>query len=63
MSAPKPVWAVLLGALALAAVYGEIVDSPFTWIYVVITVVLAGVVTLIHRAVQLPRPVLWGLLG
>ena len=61
MNAPKPVWTVLLGALTLAAVYGEAVDSPFTWIYVVITVVLAGLVGLIHQAVQLPRSVLWGL--
>ena len=43
----RPV-AVLTAATLLTAVYGVTADSPFTWIYVTITVVLAALVGLIH---------------
>ncbi len=56
---------VVIGALAVAlvafAVYGVVVDSPFTWIYVSITAVLGVAVLALHRAVRFPARVLWGL--
>ncbi len=63
MSELRTIWGVLAAALALSALYGEMAGSPFTWIYIVITVVLAALVALIHRTVELPRRVLWGLVG
>jgi len=57
----RAVIATLLATLAGFIVYGLAVDSPFTWIYIIITVVLGVAVLLIHRAVRFPPRVLWGL--
>lgn len=45
------------------AIYGILVDSPFTWIYVAITFVLGVAVWLIDRLVQLPVRALWALVA
>lgn len=63
LSGTRSVVAALVLVVAASAAYGELVDSPFTWIYVAITVVLALVIGLIHRAVRFPPRVLWGLVG
>lgn len=53
-----------LGAVTLAfAMYGVVFESPFTWIYVAITVALGAVVFLIDRFVSLPDRSLWALAG
>lgn len=52
-----------VGALAVATAaftaYGVVVDSPFVWIYVSITVVLGVAVFGIHRSVSLSPRSLW----
>ncbi len=55
--------AVLAAAVVATAIYGTIADSPFTWIYVVITVVLAGAVGAIHLIVHLSRRAAWALVA
>lgn len=61
MKSDGPVIGVLAGLVGGSIIYGLAVDSPFTWIYVIITVVLGLAVYLIHRAVGFPTRVLWGL--
>lgn len=57
----------LVGALAVAIVgftaYGLAVDSPFVWIYVPITIVLAVAVFFMHRSVKLSMLSLWWLVA
>ncbi len=57
----------LVGALTTAVIgftaYGLAVDSPFVWIYVPITVVLAVAVFFIHRSVALSMASLWALVA
>lgn len=57
----------LFAALTIAtvgfAVYGIVVASPFVWVYVPITVVLAIAVYFMHRSVGLSRSSLWALVG
>lgn len=43
-------------------IYGLAVDSPFVNYYIPITIVVAGIVALIHRAARFSSPVLWGLI-
>lgn len=43
-------------------VYGLAVDSPFVSYYIPITIVVAGIVALIHRAAHFSPAVLWGLM-
>ena len=53
-----------LGVVTVAfAIYGIVVESPFTWIYVAITVTLGVVVSVIDRLVSLPDRSLWALVG
>jgi hypothetical protein len=56
-----------VGALAVAisgfVAYGLAVDSPFVWIYVPITIVLAVAVFFIHRSVELSMSSLWWLVA
>lgn len=58
----RPV-AVLTAATLLTAVYGVTADSPFTWIYVTITVVLAALVGVIHAFTPLSRRAAWALVA
>lgn len=57
----------MLGFLGLAtagfAIYGVVANSPFTWIYVAITVVLGSAVWGIDRFVRFPERALWALVG
>lgn len=57
----------LVGALTAIVIgftaYGLAVGSPFVWIYVPITVVLAVAVFFTHRSVQLSLASLWALVG
>lgn len=57
----------LVGALSTAIIgftaYGLAVDSPFVWIYIPITIVLAVAVFFIHRSVQLSVLSLWWLVA
>lgn len=41
-----------------AAVYGTAVDSPFTWIYVGVTVLLVAIVAAVHRSIGFSSGVL-----
>lgn len=50
---------VLAGLVMLAAVYGVLVDSPFVWIYVAITIVLGSAVAVVHIWVDLSIRSLW----
>jgi hypothetical protein len=49
------------GAIIGFAAYGTAVSSPLTGIYVPMTVVLVGLIALVHRAVRFSLPVLWAL--
>ncbi len=55
----------VVGALSLTTlgfmIYGLAVDSPFVWVYVPITVVLAAAVFVIHRSVEFSTANLWWL--
>lgn len=52
---------VLIGAAIAAAVYGPMVDSAFTWFYVPLTVLYAGLLEWIDRRLGLRARVRWGL--
>lgn len=53
--------AFVAAAIAAFAVYGIAAGSPLTGIYVPMTVVLVGLIALVHRAVRFSLPVLWAL--
>jgi len=55
--------AVLAAATLLTAAYGVAADSPFTWIYVTITIVLATLVGIIHIVMPLPPRAAWALVA
>ena len=57
---PRLVGALTTAVMAFTA-YGLAVDSPFVWIYVPITIVLAVAVFFIHRSVALSSASLWAL--
>ncbi len=54
---------VVMGITLLFGVYGVAVDSPFVAYYVPITVVVTGLVVLVHRSVGFSPQVMWGLAG
>lgn len=55
--------AVLAIALVGVAVYGSVTGSPFTWFYVPITAVLAGLLALVDRSARFSTPVLAALVA
>ena len=55
--------AVLAAVLVVFAVYGTLADSPFTWFYVPITAVLAGLVALVDRSARFSPEVLAALVA
>ncbi len=57
------VTAVVMAITAAFGAYGVAVGSPFVAYYVPITVVVAGVVVLIHRSARFSPGVMWGLAG
>ncbi|NND84166.1 MAG: hypothetical protein HKN46_03360 [Acidimicrobiia bacterium] len=52
---------VLGGAAAAAAIYGPTVDSAFTWFYVPLSVVYAGLIEWLDRRLGLRERVRWSL--
>ncbi len=60
-SSVRQVLVVLAAAVVGFLIYGVAVDSFSVTYYVLITVILAGVVALLHRSVGFSAAVLWGL--
>jgi hypothetical protein len=52
----------LIAFTAAFGIYGLAVDSPFVSYYIPITIVVAGIVAMIHRAAHFSSAVLWGLM-
>ena len=53
----------LAAAMVSFLIYGIATDSSLVIYYIPITVILTGVIALIHRSVGFPTAVLWGLAG
>ena len=52
---------VLVAAAVAAGIYGPLAESAFTWFYVPLTIVYAGLLELVDRRLNLREPVRWGL--
>jgi hypothetical protein len=57
----KAVLATTLAGVAALFVYGRVAGSQATTTYSIISVVLVGLVWLIHRSAHFPTPILWAL--